>query len=115
MVPLRNPRTLCGCQPVALMICCRVAPLGRVSRSMTLAVFLPVLLPSRTAPGCSSFFAVLAVFGALGVLGVFLPALAFFPVFTLAGATRGVCGAVWGFFSGFCSCLPAATASAGCA
>src|SRR5882724_254525 len=40
-VPLRKPRTECGCQPVAFMSSFSKAPLGRFSRPRILAVLLP--------------------------------------------------------------------------
>jgi len=39
-VPDKNPRTECGCQPVAAINSCNVAPPGRFSRSSTWAVLL---------------------------------------------------------------------------
>jgi len=39
-VPDKNPRTECGCQPVAAINSCKVAPPGRFSRSSTCAVLL---------------------------------------------------------------------------
>ena len=67
-VPDRNPRTECGCQPVALISSLDVAPPGRFSSSRIVAA----LLPSRAE---SPFFSL------LGVLGAFLAGLAFFPGF----------------------------------
>src|SRR5436190_22738610 len=87
-VPLRNPRTECGCQPVAFISCLSEAPPGRFSKSSTLAV----LLPRRATAACLTSFAAclgfalcfvfalrLARFAAAGwallrVVRVFLPA-----------------------------------------
>src|SRR3984893_10755440 len=84
-----NPRTLCACQLVTFIISFKVAPPGRLSRSITLAV----LLPSRAPVALPlAFDAGLATFLGLFVLPAFLPELAAF----LAGAaisvaTGGVC------------------------
>ena len=86
-VPDRNPRTLCGCQPVAFISSLAVAPPGRFSRSSTLAA----LLPSR-AP---------AAF--LAPLGAFLAGLDFLPRLSLLGRhvarTFGTAGLLGGFRS----------------
>src|SRR5579871_27394 len=73
-VPERNPRTECGCQPVAFISSLAVAPPDRFSRSIILAA----LLPSRAE---SDFFAPLRGWGA------FLAEVVFFPAFPFLGAT----------------------------
>src|SRR5579863_2382823 len=74
MVPDRNPRTECGCQPVAFISSLDVAPPGRFSSSRIAAA----LLPSRAeSPFFSRFVA----------LGAFLAGLTFFPGLAFLGAT----------------------------
>src|SRR5580704_10937966 len=68
IVPDRNPRTECGCQPVAFISSLAVTPPGRFRRSSTFAV----LLPSRAEV---AFFWLL---GAFFVELAFLADLAFF-------------------------------------
>jgi hypothetical protein len=70
IVPERNPRTECGCQPVAFISSLAVTPPARLSSSSTVAV----LLPSRAA----AFFA---------PLGAFLAGLAFLADLPFFGAT----------------------------
>ena len=48
----KNPRMLCGCQPVAFMISASVAPEARLISSKIFAV----LLPGRTADALSAPF-----------------------------------------------------------
>jgi hypothetical protein len=84
-VPDKNPRTECGCQPVAFISSLAVAPPGRFSRSRTLAV----LLPSRA--DLAFFWPLGAFFGALA----FLADLAFF------GGTWARCRATRAFLLGF--------------
>src|SRR5579871_4893135 len=83
-VPERNPRTECGCQPVAFISSLAVAPPDRFSRSIILAA----LLPSRAE---SDFFAPLRGWGA------FLAEVVFFPAFPFLGATCANRGAFGGF------------------
>ena len=83
IVPDRNPRTECGCQPVTFISSSAVAPPGRLSRS-------------RHLVGLAAFAGAVAFFAPLGAFlaGVaFLADLAFFFA-TLArrGATRGLFG-----------------------
>src|SRR5947207_3054529 len=73
-VPDRNPRTECGCQPVAFISSLSVAPSGRFSSSSTLAV----LLPSRLVAGFSAFWR---------PLGAFLGGVAFLRDLPVLGAT----------------------------
>jgi hypothetical protein len=81
-VPDKKPRTECGCQPVAFINSLAVTPLGRFSRSRTLAV----LLPSR---GWVAFF---SPSGALFGLLAFFPDLSFFSAtWAPRGATRVFC------------------------
>src|SRR5438552_216748 len=87
MVPDRNPRTECGCHPVAFISSLAVAPPGRFSRSRTLAA----LLPSRAEP---AFFS---------PLGAFLAEVAFFPDFAFFGATCARRAPAGGFFVAFAS------------
>jgi hypothetical protein len=94
MVPERNPRTECGCQPVAFISSLAVTPPGRFSRSTTLAV----LLPSR-AP---------VVF--FWLLGAFLAGLAFFPGLPFFGATWARRAPLWAFFAAFDSSAAGARA-----
>ena len=77
-VPDRNPRTECGCQPVALISSLEVTPPGRLSRSRILAV----LLPSR-----ASGLAGAATLAFVRPLGAFLAGVAFFPALAFLGAT----------------------------
>src|SRR5689334_13610153 len=66
-----NPRTDCGCQPVAFISSFALAPPGRFSKSRTLAVLLPSRAPAAfVAP-----------------LGAFLTGVAFFPDLPFFGAT----------------------------
>src|ERR1019366_1756910 len=74
-VPDRNPRTECGCQPVAFINSLPVTPPGRFSRSRTLAV----LLPSR------------APLAFLAPLGAFLAGEAFFPDWASLGVPFAPC------------------------
>ena len=84
-VPEMNPRTECGCQPVAFISVLSVAPPGRLTKSRTVAV----LLPSRAA---------FAFLPPLGPLAPFLAGVAFFlDDLGLAGATRRACGATLAF------------------
>jgi hypothetical protein len=71
----KNPRTECGCQPVAFINSFEVTPPVRFSRSRILAV----LLPSRASS--------LATLTFVWLLGAFLAGLAFFPALAFAGAT----------------------------
>jgi hypothetical protein len=84
-VPERNPRTECGCQPVAFINSLAVTPPGRFSKSRTLAV----LLPSRA--DLAFFWPLGAFFGGLA----FLADLAFF------GGTWARCRATLAFLLGF--------------
>src|SRR5688572_5360233 len=87
-VPLTNPRTLCACQPVALIISARDAPLGRLIRSRTLAP----LLSARRVP--DSF-----VLAGLAALGAFFEAGAsFFAAAGLAGLLAVFLALGAGFF-----------------
>src|SRR5580704_13869777 len=79
-VPDRNPRTECGCHPVAFINSLVVTPPGRFSSSSILSV----LLPSRTGLAALAFFA---------PLGAFLAGVAFFPGLAFAGATGARRGA----------------------
>src|SRR5579871_2587076 len=74
MVPDRNPRIECGCQPVAFISSLAVAPPGRFSSSRTLAA----LLPSRAEP---------VLFSPVRALGAFFAGLGFLPDFVFLGAT----------------------------
>ena len=93
-VPLMNPRMLCGCQSVAAISSCIVAPLGRFSNSTICAVLLPSRVP--LAFGASS-----AAFGTLGALAAFFGGVAFFPDLPLADATWAPRAGTRGFFRGF--------------
>src|SRR5438552_18834519 len=75
MAPAMNPRTVCFCQHIFCMISVRVAPPLRCS----IATIWAVLLPSRGAAASCGFAAFLP-------WGGFLAAVAFWPVFALAGA-----------------------------
>src|ERR1700730_15093920 len=75
-----NPRTVCFCQPILLMISTSVAPFLRWSIATTCAV----LLPSR-GPVVSGAFA------AFLPLGAFLAAVAFLLALALAGAPLAAC------------------------
>jgi hypothetical protein len=75
-----NPRTVCFCQPICVMISSRVAPFGLCRSAITFAV----LLPSRTP----------VVFGSaafLGAFGVFFCRVALVPESGGTGATSGTC------------------------
>src|SRR6266550_4601584 len=76
-----NPRTVCFCQPILLMISASVAPFIRWSIVTTCAV----LLPSR-GPALSFAFAAFLPLGAFLAAVVFLLALAFAGVPFAAGA-----------------------------
>jgi hypothetical protein len=89
-VPDRNPRTECGCQPVAFINSLTVAPLGRFNRSRILAV----LLPARTLAFVAR-------------LGAFLVEAAFFPDLALLDATWRARLPTLGFLEGFGSVVTA--------
>src|SRR5215471_18770209 len=92
----RNPRTLCACQSVALMISARVAPLGRPISSRILAP-----LPSARGVFSAAFFVPLADFLAAGLaalapfLALAASCLGLAPFFeaALVGATGAPCAA----------------------
>ena len=86
IVPDRNPRTECGCQPVAFISSFKVAPPDRFSKSRTLAALLPWRAPSAD-------FANFALFG---FLVPFWAEVGIFPDLALPGATRGFRGAALG-------------------
>jgi hypothetical protein len=96
-VPERNPRTLCGCQPVAFISSLDVTPPGRFSSSRIVSV----LLPSR-GPFSLAAFTGRAAFGfgvaSRAALGAFLAGLAFFADLALAGATLRARYATLAFF-----------------
>jgi len=85
-VPDKKPRTECGCQPVAAINSCNVAPPGRFSRSSTWPVLLP---PCRVEP---AFFA---------RWDLFLVGLAFVVAFAVAGAPWRPRFATLAFLVGF--------------
>src|ERR1700722_10812339 len=85
MVPDRNPRTECGCQPVAFISSLAVTPPGRFSRSSIVLVLLPSRVP-------------VALFAALGA---FLAGVAFLADLPLVFATWAPCGATRAFLVAF--------------
>jgi len=97
-VPERKPRRECACQPVVFISSFRVAPLGRLSRSRTLAVLLPSRTPSALAGwavlGAWAAFLGLAVAAGLGLppLPLFWPLGALFFV-RAAFFEEALCGA----------------------
>src|SRR5579863_7701853 len=95
MVPDRNPRTECGCQPVAFISSSDVAPPGRFSSSRIAAA----LLPARAESPFSSRF---------GPLGAFLAELAFFPDLAFFDATCARRAPAWAVFVAFGSALAGA-------
>jgi len=97
-VPDRNPRTECGCQPLAFCRSMDVTPPGRFSRSRILAA----LLPSR-AP--LPFYA---------LLGAFLAGVAFFPDLASKGATWRARLSTLAFFVGFATVFSAGWAVSVC-
>jgi hypothetical protein len=73
-----NPRTLCFCQPVALMISALVARSARLINSRILAPLLAVRGVFASFDGFEAFSLTLAGCAALAVFGACLPVRAFF-------------------------------------
>jgi hypothetical protein len=92
IVPDRNPRTECGCQPVAFISSLDVAPPGRFHRSRIVAA----LLPSRA----ESLFCL-----PWGILGPFFAGLAFVPDLAFLRRDRRATCASGGLLGGFGSAV----------
>src|ERR1700684_2086609 len=90
MVPDKNPRTECGCQPVTFISSSAVTPPDLFSRSKILAVLLPSRTPLRFLAPLGAFLAGVALLADLpffdptwarfGRTWAFLVAFGFLPV-----------------------------------
>src|ERR1017187_4450497 len=104
-VPLMNPRTLWDCQPVAFMSSARLAPLGRLTSSSTLAPLLWGRRALVSLAGCAVFL----------TLGSFGAALGFpFAVFWPLGAPFALVAPFVEEASSGATWAPCAATAAGC-